>query len=393
MWQHLSASLPAGQQPLYTTQVPAPSDRWYSARGGVAGRPPVHGTAAPCRACRQWSNRSTVPLWPATPFSTDLLPMTVDDAYDELGLPPGANLAQAKAAWRGLVSRWHPDRNDHVGASARMQRINRALEQIRLASQGEHAKTRQARGDAGAPAAVRTVQHHVKLTLEESASGCIRVLQGSLIETCAVCAGKGHRQEPKDCATCAGKGHIHERTWFGWYGVATPCTDCDGTGVVQDSCVACKGRGKTEVTSYRQSVRLPAHLRNGDVLHVPAGRARAAVALDIHVEVLPHACLVRDDNDGTVRCEFVVDAFGWIANRTIDVPTLRGLQPLQLQRGQVVYRLAGQGFPPRSGGTPADQIVIIVPRFPAQLSPRQERLLEHLADSSSALGDGARRGD
>ena len=317
--------------------------------------------------------------------------MTVNDAYAELGLPPGANLTQAKAAWRTLVSRWHPDRNDHAGASARMQRINQALEQIRLANLDRHAEPRQARPDA-APPAVRTVQHHVKLTLEESAADCVRVLQGAVIETCTVCAGQGHAREPRECATCAGKGNIHQRSWFGWYGVATPCADCDGTGVVHSSCAACKGRGKTEVVSYRQSVRLPAFVRNGDVLHVPAGRARAAVALDIHVEVLPHACLLRDPGDGTVRCEFSVDAFGWIANRTIDVPTLRGPQPLQLQRGQVVYRLAGQGFPPRPGGDPADQIVMIVPRFPEQLSRKQERLLDQLADSSAAQGDSARRG-
>lgn len=317
--------------------------------------------------------------------------MTVDDAYAELGLPPSANLTQAKAAWRTLVSRWHPDRNDHAGASARMQRINRALEQIRLASQDQQAEPRQARRDAAAPAAVRTEQHLVKMTLEEAATGCIRVLQGTAIETCVACAGRGHAREPQPCTPCAGKGRIHERTWFGWYGVATPCADCAGVGSVQTTCAACKGRGKTEVISYRQSVRLPAFVRHGDVLHVPAGRARAAVALEIHVEVSPHDCLVRDESDGTVRCEFAVDAFGWIANRTIDVPTLRGPQPLQLQRGQVVYRLPGLGFPPRSGANPSDQIVIIVPRFPALLSRKQQRLLDQLADSSSAQGDGARR--
>ncbi len=248
--------------------------------------------------------------------------MTVDDAYAELGLPRGADLTQAKAAWRTLVSRWHPDRNDHAGASARMQRINRALEQIRLATQGQTGP-RPAGADT-TQTAVRTARHHVKLTLEETAAGCIRTLQGTIIDTCTACAGQGHAHEPTACASCAGKGRIQERSWFGWYGVARSCADCNGTGTVQTACVACNGRGKTEVLRYRQSVRLPAQVRHGDVLHVPAGRARMAVALDIHVEVLPHACLVRDDDEGTVRCECAVDAFGWIANRTIDVPTLRG---------------------------------------------------------------------
>lgn len=307
--------------------------------------------------------------------------MTVDDAYAELGLPPGASLAQAKAAWRSLVSRWHPDRNGHAGASARMQRINRALERIRAATQDPAAPARSDAAPAGPPQ--RTVQHTVTLTLEESACGCIKLLHGSNVETCAGCAGTGKTVAPQPCPACAGKGSIQERTWFGWYGVATPCADCKGSGEVRPVCPACQGRGKTETTSYRLSVRLPAYTRDGDVLHVPAARGRAAVALDIHVTVVPHASLVHDDADGSVRCEVPVDGFSWIANRAVDVPTLRGPQLLRLQRGQVLYRLPGLGFPPRSGGKPADQIVIVVPKFPAQLSRKQERLLEQLAHSSA----------
>lgn len=311
--------------------------------------------------------------------------MTVDDAYAELGLPPGANLTQAKAAWRSLVSRWHPDRNGHASASARMQRINRALEQIRIATQSPAPPEPTATKAKPAHRAVRTIVHRVKLTLEEVATGCIKVLQGTVVDTCTVCAGTGQAREPQACASCDGKGQIQERTWFGWFGAATACADCDGSGTVRPVCQACDGRGKSEATRYRVSVRLPPNLRGGETLHVGAQPGRAAVAHDIHVEVLPHAFLVRDD-DGTVRCEWPVDGFGWIANRTIDIPTLRGAQPLGLQRGQVVYRLAGQGFPPRSGGRPADQIVIVVPRFPEQLSRKQERLLEQLARTTAESG-------
>ena len=312
--------------------------------------------------------------------------MTVDDAYAELGLPPGADLAQAKAAWRALVSRWHPDRNGHATASARMQRINLALEQIRAAAQAPAGRKAAARAEP-APRAVRTVQHRVRLTLEEVAAGCIKLLQGSVVETCPTCSGSGHASKPLDCEACAGQGTIHERTWFGWFGAATACTACDGSGKIQPACKACDGRGKTEVARYRVSVRLPANLHDGDVLHVGPQRGASTVAHDIHVEVLPHASLVRED-DGTVRCELPVDGFAWVANRTIDIPTLRGAQELGLQRGQVMYRLAGQGFPPRAGGRPADQVVIVVPKFPTQLSREQERLLNRLAATTSGKDGG-----
>ncbi len=307
--------------------------------------------------------------------------MTVNDAYAELGLPPGADLAQAKAAWRNLVSRWHPDRNGHADASARMQRINRALEQIRHATSTERQATPGSR--AGPPATPkRTVHRRVELTLEEAAAGCIKVLQGTVVDTCASCAGTGQTLKPQTCTACEGEGKVHERTWFGWFGPAMACTSCDGTGELRHLCPACAGSGKMEMASYRISVRLPANMRSGDMLHVAPGRTRAAVALDISVEVLPHAHLVRDD-DGTVRCELPVDGFAWIANRNIEIPTLQGLDVLGLQRGQVVYRLAGKGFPADKGGHRADQIVIIVPQFPAQLTREQERLLGKLAASTA----------
>jgi len=306
--------------------------------------------------------------------------MTVDDAYAELGLPPGADLAQAKAAWRTLVSRWHPDRNGDADASARMQRINRALEYIRHAKGG--LPEPRPKAHAGAEqTSVRTIHRRVALTLEEAAEGCIKILHGTVIESCGTCGGTGQALQPQDCGACAGQGKVHERAWFGWFGPATPCTSCDGSGVLRPACEACDSSGKAELARYRVSVRLPADVRDGDMLHVAAARGRA-VALDIQVELLPHAALVRDD-DGTVRCELPVDGFGWIANQAVDVPTLRGKQPLRLQRGQVVYRLPGQGFRSRSDGRKADQIVMVVPKFPAQLSRDQQRLLDRLAASTS----------
>ncbi|MEO6408149.1 MAG: DnaJ C-terminal domain-containing protein [Burkholderiaceae bacterium] len=306
--------------------------------------------------------------------------MTVDDAYTELGLPRDASLAQAKAAWRSLVSLWHPDRNRHAGASARMQRINRALEQIRGA--GNVLVAPESEADAGPETSPpRTVERRVKLTLEEAAAGCIKVLRGTVVDPCADCAGTG-QASLEACAACSGQGTVRERAWFGWYGPATSCAACEGRGALRPVCQACEGCGKSEVAHYRLSVRLPPGVRDGDVLHVAPTRRSASVALDIRVQMLPHPFLVCDD-DGTLRCELPVDGFRWIANRTVQMPTLQGLQPLHLQRGQVVYRLSGRGFPAGRGLAQADQIVMVVPRFPDRLSPQQERLLDRLVASTA----------
>src|SRR5688572_29090777 len=103
--------------------------------------------------------------------------MHVDDPYHELGLPPDSSDAEVKAAWRRLSARWHPDRNDSPQALRKIQRINRALEEIRRA-RGEP----EAEADKDpAPSPQPTVEHTVRLTLEEVVTGCVREIRGEVV--------------------------------------------------------------------------------------------------------------------------------------------------------------------------------------------------------------------
>jgi molecular chaperone DnaJ len=150
-------------------------------------------------------------------------------------------------------------------------------------------------------------------------------------------------------------------------------------------CRACSGSGKLQSRSYRVQVRIPHGVRDGDLLHVDARRARPSpppAALEIVVTLLSHAFFELDE-DGTIRCEMPVDGFAWIANRLIQVPTLSGLKPLQLSRDRLAYRLKNQGFPVERRGARGDQIVTLVPVFPEQLSTDQQILLDQLSATSS----------
>lgn len=327
----------------------------------------------------------------------------IDSAFAELGLRPGASEADVKAAWRRLVSVWHPDRNPSAAAPARMQRINRAVEAIRRAGYRAPPRRsthgREAAAAAGARAAghaapaagtaddagpVRTVKRKVILSLEEAAFGCTRVLRGKATAACATCQGQPAPEQP--CPRCQGSGRVRPSAWFGWTAAAAACDACQGRGRIRPACAACAGSGKAPGRPYAVTVRFPPGVRQGDLLGVPARPGQLPCALNIHVEVRPHPVLTLDP-DGTLRCELPVDGFSWVANRPVDLPTLDGLQRLPLQCGQLSYRLPGQGFPVERRGARGDQVVTVVPVFPASFSTDQQILLDQLIATTAGGPD------
>ena len=340
--------------------------------------------------------------------------MGTDTAYAELGLAPGATEREVKAAWRRLVSLWHPDRNDQAGALVRMQRINLAFEALRQAgfpvrsdgsvpdpappaepsaappTQAKSAKPAQAAGaprtdEAAAPhRRGRTVSRKLKLTLEEAALGCTKVLRGKASTTaCAPCAGAGWQPGTTACPACAGTGSLRQRGWYGLFGAsATACAGCAGSGLAPMPCTACDGAGQRSTPGYRVTVRLPPGVRDGDQLQVDARRMRPDQSpgdLLIRVQLQPHPLFALADDDlGSVRCSMPVNGFAWLANRPVVVPTLSGPYTLVLDRAQRHYRLPGQGFPATRRGPRGDLLVQIDPCFPERLSADQEILFDQL---------------
>ena len=367
--------------------------------------------------------------------------MATDSAYAELGLAPGATETEVKAAWRRLVSQWHPDRNAQAGAVGRMQRINLAFEALRRAgfpgavaataptadwprrpspAAAKPAAGPEAKPDAGpdakrksgpepeaepepdgpAPprpgaAPGRSVQRKVKLSLEEAALGCTKVLRGKASRVCAGCTGTGWQQPGPACETCAGAGTQHQRGWYGLFGSSlVACAACAGTGLQRQACATCAGTGQHETPGYRVTVRLPPGVRHGDQLQVDARRMRPDQSpgdLLIRVAVLPHAFFTfdGDGNNGRLHCTLPVNGFAWAAGRGVMVPTLTGLQSLALQRDVLVYTLPGQGFPVARRGPRGDQIITVQPIFPDRLSTDQQILLDQLVAATSGAGSSA----
>lgn len=345
-----------------------------------------------------------------------------DTAYAELGLGPGASEAEAKAAWRRLASRWHPDRNPSAAAASRMQRINGAFEALREAGFPDtgatddadaaeaaapggpaHAHDAAAEADTGAdtdraaqagpdPAADadaaprRSVRRKLRISLEEAALGCTRQLRGTLHEACSGCAGSGRQPQALACSACDGAGQRRQPGWYGLFSHLITCEACAGVGSLHPACAACAGAGRQRSAGYRVTVRLPPGVRDGDELHVDARRLRPGQApgdLLITVAIQPHP-FFRLQDDGTLRCDLPVSGLAWAAQRSVPLPTPDGLRELALQREQRDYRLAGLGFPRSRRGPRGDLLVRLQPRWPERLSTDQQILLDQLLAATAA---------
>lgn len=305
--------------------------------------------------------------------------MTINDAYVELGLEPGATDVEVKRAWRRMVSRWHPDRNASAEAAALIQRINGAYERIRLATVSSVDEADDV--EAAAAAEGRVVQRRVRLSIEDAVLGGTRELRGRLVETCVPCDGRGMLGEPQSCPSCRGSGRRRQEWWLAWPATEMACDDCQGRGERRTTCPTCEGDGQ-QTRRYRCTVRLPAGLRQGDVVMADGGgRHRGGFdgRLELRIELTAHPLFEMDD-DGTLRCQLTVDGFAWLAQKWIEVPAPSGLQQMRLQRGRRVYRLPGQGMPlARGSAERGDYLVTVEPTFPDHPDAEQQALLERLA--------------
>ena len=268
--------------------------------------------------------------------------MNIDESFRELGLAPGCSDAELKEAWRRLAARWHPDRNASPQALRKIQRINRAVAEIR--------RWKADAAPAGEPthdsAQEHRVERSVTVTLEEACAGCSRRLRRS---------GRGlrglHRQQPAGRPRVAAPATWQRPPATPVVGLAVGFLRMHGlrrAGQHGRPAVPAPAASRAQARKYRCRVEVPAGTAPGSVLEVSArvqGRQRLhALALRVRVELQPHPFFTLDA-DGTVRCELPVDGFAWMAERWTDVPTPRSPQHMRLRRGALLTASRARAWP------------------------------------------------
>ncbi len=347
------------------------------------------------------------------------------DLYDLLGVPANASQEDIKKAYRRRARELHPDAG---GDEERFKAVQAAYAVLgdpqkrarydRYGDDGTHA-TRgagdpfgfgaagfggigdvidaffgSAFSDAGGQSRRRaqTGRHvlvPVELTLDEVLHGVQKAVPVEVQTTCESCGGSGSSSGsgPTSCSTCAGRGQVQRvvRTAFGQLATASPCPDCEGTGLrVADPCLECGGDGRS-LSSRTVTVDVPPGVDTGDRLRV-AGGGEAGVHgapsgdLLVEVHVLEHELFERDGRTlvGELRVPFTQATLG----AHISVPTLEGDAEVDVPAGTQpgdVLTVKRAGLPGTGGGGRGDLKLLVRVEVPRDVDGEQRELLEQLA--------------
>ncbi len=313
-----------------------------------------------------------------------------EDYYAVLGVARDASDLEVKQAFRGLASRWHPDRHpEDEGATERFQTLVRAWEILghrdrRSAYDAGQAVVEGPRIEAGTalqelfgglvdglfgvrdrrPRPGRDRRYELRLGLREVARGTRRELSLPHEEPCSACEGRGFPLSslPHVCARCGGSGEVQRRPTL--RSTLEACEDCDGRGFrFTEACGVCKGTGEQTVRR-KVDVVVPVGVVDGQELRMrgagePGSHGGEPGDLWIRVSVEPHPVLRRQGDDVLLRRP--VPLLRALLGGWIEVPTVDGGRRVRLPAGVAdgeVLRMEGLGIE-RPDGRRGDQLVTL----------------------------------
>jgi len=304
--------------------------------------------------------------------------MDIKQAFAELGLTQQANHAEAKAAYRTLAMRWHPDVNIGIETDTRMKVINVAYAQIcqyldmraTVASRAQQAgaASGMARPSSGfsefdwktgfrststTPQERQAfAQRTIRVSLFEAAFGCIKRVNGMEPHSCPRCAGNGESTGTwtvgSKCPKCFGHGIVNVHTCSE---NRMTCDACKSSGVFKAAppqCPSCKGTGKTERRAWMVDVAIHAGTLDGMVVETrDIQMHRGGQALPRHlkltVQIEKHPLFQLDQHCLSITVP--ISVWQWALGGEITVPTLDGSTRISLPNKPAAMLVKNHGWP------------------------------------------------
>ena len=320
--------------------------------------------------------------------------MAGKDYYSILGISRNASEREIKQAYRKLARQYHPDVNSgDKSAEAKFKQINEAYEVL---SDKEKRRKYDQFGDQWQYAdqfAQARRQQTPFWDFSQAGGQSFRFEEadlGSLFDGLFGGGIKRRQVRPR-----RGKDIRHpievtlEEAYHGTKRTITlqteqPCSDCKGTGLMQNlPCSVCRGLGVVSGVK-RLEVKIPSGVKNGSRVRV-AGKGEPGYAggasgdLYLVVSVKPHRLFERKGDD--LYVEVAVPLTVAVLGGEVFVPSLKGelalKVPPETQNGRA-FRLAGRGMPHLGNSSHGDLLAKVSVLLPTKLSEEEKKLFERL---------------
>ena len=320
--------------------------------------------------------------------------MAGKDYYSILGISRNASEREIKQAYRKLARQYHPDVNSgDKSAEAKFKQINEAYEVL---SDKEKRRKYDQFGDQWQYAdqfAQARRQQTPFWDFSQAGGQSFRFEEADLGSLFDGLFGGGIRR--RQVRPRRGKDIRHpievtlEEAYHGTKRTITlqteqPCSDCKGTGLMQNlPCSVCRGLGVVSGVK-RLEVKIPSGVKNGSRVRV-AGKGEPGYAggasgdLYLVVSVKPHRLFERKGDD--LYVEVAVPLTVAVLGGEVFVPSLKGelalKVPPETQNGRA-FRLAGRGMPHLGNSSHGDLLAKVSVVLPTKLSEEEKKLFERL---------------
>jgi len=359
--------------------------------------------------------------------------MTDEDYYSILGISKEASQEEIKKAYRKKAHKHHPDKSD--GDEEKFKKVSEAYDVLSdekkrakydkfgkdfdqagggggfggagggFGFRGQQGQAQFDMGDifseffggqAGAGTKQkqktgRDIQIDAEIDFKKAVFGTDKTVSLTRKTTCSACDGNRSEDDNpsmNDCERCDGKGTIEsvQKTMLGNMKTKQTCKKCHGTGEIPENpCTRCGGTGVAK-ESEEIEITLPAGVSDGEMVRV-RGRGETAPggkAGDLYIK-LHVANNTRFRKEGqnlhtAISVSLTEAALGTKKKfHTLDDSTITLKVPAGITHGEKL-RIADRGIPDRAGNR-GDLLVTVKITTPEDLTDKQKKLLNKLADT------------